>query len=214
MKTRILRKLKSMFVKIDENPLRTGSNGSFIYIHINKTGGTSIANAIGLPKKRHLTSQEVIEIVGREEFDKAFVFTSVRNPWSKVVSHYKYRVKINHTEMKEKPIPFEDWVKQTYGPDKNSFYYDIPKMFQPQIEWLKDREGNVVVECVLKFESLNRHFDAISSKLGIANHALPHLNATVKVDYRKFYSDETAQIVQDWFREDIARFGYVFGGRQ
>ncbi len=65
-------------------------------------------------QKNHLTVKEVLELVRREEFDHALKFASVRNPWSKVVSHYKYRIKTNQTKMQEKPISFKELVKKTY----------------------------------------------------------------------------------------------------
>ena len=65
-------------------PLRQGSNGSFIFIHINKTAGTSIGKAIGLPIKDHLTAQEVLSRIGKDRWDAAYKFTLVRNPWDKV----------------------------------------------------------------------------------------------------------------------------------
>ena len=125
----------------DDSPVRIGPNGTFVFIHINKNAGTSIGHAIGLPKKQHLTVQEVIEIVGRAQWERAFRFSIVRNPWDKVVSHYNHRVKTNQTGLNDNPLPFKQWVAATYGPAKDARYYDQPKMFQPQVEWLKDDLG-------------------------------------------------------------------------
>jgi len=52
-------------------PLRQGSNGPFIFIHINKTAGTSIGRAIGLPIKEHLTATEVIARIGIDRWNAA-----------------------------------------------------------------------------------------------------------------------------------------------
>ncbi|MFB9149678.1 sulfotransferase family 2 domain-containing protein [Roseovarius ramblicola] len=40
--------------------------------------------------------------------------------------------------------------------------------------------------------------------------ALPRLNASARGDYRRYYSDRTAAIVAEVAAEDIARFGYRF----
>jgi hypothetical protein len=206
---KIAKRIKSLIIKENKSPLRKGKNGDFIFIHINKTGGTSIAKAIGLPKKRHLKVTEVISMIGEEEFNKAVTFCVVRNPWSKVVSHYKYRVKTNQTGMADNFISFKEWVKQTYGENKNPFYYNNPKMFAPQSNWLKDKNGVIKVKNILKFESLSRDFENFSKTLGIQT-KLPHLNATKKGHYADYYDKETVEIVGEWFKEDIELFNYEF----
>ena len=144
-----------------------------------------------------------------EEFNKAVTFCVVRNPWSKVVSHYKYRVKTNQTGMADNFISFKEWVKQTYGENKNPFYYNNPKMFAPQSNWLKDKNGVIKVKNILKFESLSRDFENFSKTLGIQT-KLPHLNATKKGHYADYYDKETVEIVGEWFKEDIELFNYEF----
>ena len=106
-------------------PLRQASNGPFIFIHINKTAGTSIGRAIGLPVKDHLTATEVIARIGLDKWNSAYKFTVVRNPWDKVVSHYDYRRKKNKTEIASRNISFSDWVIMTYGDIKNTFYFPV-----------------------------------------------------------------------------------------
>jgi len=205
---KIIRKLKSIIIN-DNPPLRKGKNGNFIFIHINKTGGTSVSKAIGMPRKRHLHVHEVISIVGEKNFNEAFVFCVIRNPWDKVVSHYKYRVKTNQSNMANNHISFKDWVKQTYGSNKNPFYYNKPKMFASQSDWLKDSNGVVRVDNIIRFESLNNDYKNIAKHLGLQND-LPHLNATKKDSYTKYYDQETIEIVRNWFSEDIERFNYSF----
>lgn len=206
---KIAKRIKSLIIKENNSPLRKGKNGNLIFIHINKTGGTSIAKVIGLPRKRHLNVTEVISIIGEEEFNRAVTFCVVRNPWSKVVSHYKYRVKTNQTGMGDNSISFKEWVKQTYGEDKNPFYFNNPKMFAPQSNWLKDKNGKIRVKNILKFESLSRDFENFSKTQGIQT-KLPHLNATKKELYTDYYDEETVDIVREWFKEDIELFNYEF----
>jgi len=190
-------------------PLRQGINGPFIFIHINKTAGTSIGRAIGLPIKHHLSAREVIDRIGMDRWNAAYKFTLVRNPWDKVVSHYEYRRKKNKTELASRNIAFSDWVKMTYGEKKNSFYYDNPRSFQPQVDWLKDAEGKISLDYIGKFESINEDFEHIRKVLGLQA-TLPHLNASKRASYHAYYDAETRDIVAHWFREDIRAFGYNF----
>lgn len=203
---------KKLFHKFLHNkplPLRHGVNGPYIFIHINKTAGTSIGNAIGLPVKDHLTAREVIARVGKEQWEMAYTFTLVRNPWDKVVSHYEYRRKKNKTDIATRGIVFTDWVKMTYGEDKDNFYYNNPRSFQPQVEWLKDDEGKISLDYIGKFESINSDFNHIKAVIGL-DADLPHLNASSRATYQSYYDDETRDIVARWFYEDIEVFGYRF----
>ena len=194
---------------IKPGPLRQGGNGPFIFIHINKTAGTSIGNAIGLPIKHHQTAREVIATIGKDKWNKAYRFTLVRNPWDKVVSHYEYRRKKNKTEVASRNISFSEWVRKTYGPQKDPVLYDNPRSFQPQVEWLKDDEGVINIDFIGKFETINEDFDQIKAAIGL-DAELPHLNASRRAGYQSYYDDETREIVAEWFWEDIEVFGYRF----
>lgn len=190
------------------NPIRQGKNGPFVFIHINKTAGTSIGNAIGLPVKNHLTAKEVIARIGQNKWNSVYKFTFVRNPWDKAVSLYEYRRKKDRTKIATRGILFSDWVKITYGEEKDFSYYNV-KAFQPQVEWLKDNQGNIAMDFVGKFESISEDFKQIAKAIG-SDAELPHLNASKRVGYQSYYDNETRDIIAHWFREDIELFGYEF----
>jgi hypothetical protein len=194
---------------IKPTPLRKCPNGTFIFIHITKTAGTSVGNAVGLPVKHHLTAKEVIAKIGKQKWNEAYKFTFVRNPWDKVVSLYEYRRKKDKTKIASRNILFTDWVNLTIGPQSDPFYYNNVKSFQPQVEWLKDDEGIVAIDFIGKFESISADFDQIKEAIGVSA-GLPHLNATKRSDYRDYYTDEARQIVASWYHEDIEAFGYSF----
>ena len=203
------KKLMHKVLNIKPVPLRRGNNGEYIFIHINKTAGTSIGKAIGLPVKQHLMAKEVIALIGKDKWNSAYKFSLVRNPWDKVVSHYEYRRKKNKTKIDTNNIPFSDWVKMTYGPEKDTVYYNNPRSFQQQVEWLKDVEGKITIDFIGRFESINDDFKQIKKAIGL-DASLPHLNASRRVSYRSYYDDETRDMVAQWFNEDIEVFGYSF----
>ncbi|MDB9527389.1 sulfotransferase family 2 domain-containing protein [Oscillatoria sp. CS-180] len=179
----------------------------FLFIHINKTGGTSIAKALNIPPK-HDTALEKIEEVGRIEWDKRFTFAVVRNPWDKVVSHYYYRVQTNQTDLGSNQINFKDWVKRVYQ-EKSRPYYDKPKMFMPQVDWVSDAAGTIIVDHICRFESLEADFREVCDRLEI-DYNLPHLKSSKRGNYRDYYDSETTAIVADWYSQDIEKFNYTF----
>ncbi|WP_013322737.1 sulfotransferase family 2 domain-containing protein [Gloeothece verrucosa] len=180
---------------------------NFVFIHINKTGGRSIEKALNLAFQ-HKTALEKIDEIGQHKWDKVYKFTTVRNPWDKVVSHFHYRVETNQTNLRAKPIKFKEWVKLAYG-YKDSFYYDSPKMFMPQLDWITDHEGKILVDFICRFENLSQDFGAVCKKIG-KNVTLPHINSSKHGNYREYYDDDTIEIIAKWFSKDIDNFGYRF----
>ena len=204
-----LNKLVHKLLHMKPVPLRHGKNGPFIFVHINKTAGTSIGRAIGLPVKDHLMATEIIERIGTQAWDEAYKFTVVRNPWDKVVSHYEYRRKKDKTGIATNGVSFASWVRRTYGEDKDPVLYNNPRSFQPQVDWLKDSDGQVSVDYIIRFESINEGFEHVRQAIGL-DAELPHLNASPRARYHTYYDDESRAIVANWFREDIEAFGYQF----
>jgi len=205
---------KSSFIKkvldiLTKKPQNVPSQhiDNFIFIHINKTGGSSIEKALGLSLE-HKTALEKIEEIGYKKWKNCFSFTVVRNPWDKVVSHYHHRVQTNQTDLGVRPVKFKDWVKLTYR-DKDSFYYDKPKMFMPQTDWITDHDGQILVDYICRFENISHDFSYVCGILG-KTVSLPHIKASKRDHYTVYYDKETIEIIASWFREDIKRFGYEY----
>lgn len=179
----------------------------FVFIHINKTGGTSVANALNIPTI-HRTALEKMSELGRHEWDRRFTFAVVRNPWDKVVSHYYYRVQTDQTDLGKGRIDFKDWVRLTYG-EKNPTYYNKPKMFMPQINWVADESGELMVDYICRFESLTSDFEEVCDRLKFEA-SLPHLKSSKRGSYQDYYDSATKAIIEDWFAKDIEHFHYTF----
>ena len=202
-------KLGDLVLGRTDHPLRKGPV-PFVFIHINKTGGTSVAKAIGLPRKRHLTVSEVQEIIGTEAWGQAYTFAFVRNPFDRAVSLYRYRVKTNQTGLGDGHLSFKEWVQKTMGSEQDSRYYDKPKNFQAQVDWLKTSNGKIGLNFIGRFEEIGKDFETIRKAIQIEN-TLPHLNATTsKKPFQSYYDEETRAIVANWYREDLNYFGYKF----
>ena len=187
--------------------LKTKYLSDVVFVHINKTGGSSVEAALGLPFQ-HRTALELHELMGARRWADRLSFTFVRNPWEKVASHYHYRVKTNQTGLGDHPIGFNEWVALAYG-ERDSRYYDQPRMFMPQMDWITDDTGEVMVDFVGRFERLHDDFEFVCRRIG-RSARLPHLKRSHDEDYRRLYSAESIGIVRDRFAIDIEAFGYVF----
>ena len=202
-------KMLNRLFHIKPSPLRPGAGTPFIFLHINKTAGTSVGRAIGLTVKQHLTAREIIARIGSERWRSAWKFTFVRNPWDRAVSLYEYRRGKDRTGIASLDLSFSEWVERVFSDDPDLELHNNPKSFQSQCEWLKDDEGAIDIDFTGRFESIAADFEQIASRIA-PGARLPHLNASKRRDYRAYYDAGSRDRVGRWFAEDIERFGYRF----
>ena len=117
----------------------------FIFVHINKTGGTSIGEVLKkYSNKSKFKHQSIIDLNKEASSNDYFKFTFVRNSWDRFLSLYKYRIKTNQTNLGKNPVSFKEWAKHIYN--KNSNYYNILNkmqllMLSDQLDWITDVTG-------------------------------------------------------------------------
>jgi len=180
---------------------------NFVFIHINKTAGSSVEKALNL-RFEHKTAVEKRAELGEDLWKRKYVFAFIRNPWDKVVSHYHYRVRTNQTGLGDQHLSFGEWVCRAYGKNEPR-YYDNPKMFMPQSGWLTNERGEMIVDFIGRFERLEEDFATICQNIG-RQAQLPHVKSSKRSGYQQYYTEETRDIVAEWFAEDIRRFGYRY----
>lgn len=177
----------------------------------------------GTQKLAHLSASEYIDCgyIPRDEFDRLYKFSFVRNPFERIVSEYRYRNYFHHRS-------FRDFVLHKL-PEPG--WDDKYRHVMPQYEMLHDREGQLLVDFVGRFENLQGDFDEVCKHLDIPDSALPHRNPSNKKSrnlkrrfrnvlfrngendkkhFSDFYDDETLEAVTRLYRKDIAAFGYTF----
>jgi len=162
----------------------------FVFIHIPKTGGTSIRTALDLwSTTHHTTAREMRRM--HPESSGQFYFTVVRNPWDRIVS-YAHSLR----GRKRKNV----WD-----------YPNVPLNLTPQVDYVLDEDGTLLVDFIGRYETLAEDFETICGKIGIPTPPLPHLNrATERRQYREYFDERAMQFIADSYAEDIARFGYSF----
>jgi len=196
----------------------------FVFIHIPKTGGTSIWRALkptvkdlrylGHVDKEHKQHGPLIQECLKNNY---FVSTCVRNPWDVMVSNYfyirkdgsfwhssdgstRYKLKVDHSLVKK--LSFKQFIKKLeQGKIKDKF------VVRSQSSWI----NGIDMDDIIRFENINEGFRKICNKLELPNISLPKLNATEHKPYWEYYDDESQKLIANKYKDDIEQFGYEFG---
>tara|TARA_R100000664_G_C2743357_1_gene131545 strand:- start:536 stop:1168 length:633 start_codon:yes stop_codon:yes gene_type:complete len=202
----------------------------FIFLHIPKTGGTSIERAF-LPDKWKTTKTKRhynIRRMGltKKESDEYNIFTVLRNPFTRIASTY------NHF-MNGPENPGFDKKSYTF----NEYVYNIEKYFngllKPRTEyasihrvedeygkvifdsqhvetlswWLETEDGEQANCHFLKFESIEDDWEKFKTTIN-AESKLKHLNAseTSEEEYMSYYDKESREIIQQLYKDELRNY--------
>lgn len=219
-KIRHLRGYKALRRTIHSSPkgdfsLKPYDENKCIFIHITKTAGTSVAKSLFGYLPYHYKAIDYRVIYGRKTFEQYFKFAFVRNPWDRLYSAFRY-LKTggwNHEdkEWSKKNLStfdnFTDFVKQWLNKDNIQQHLH----FIPQHQFICDGKGNIIIDYLAYFETINDDFHKIAERLNI-NASIGHHNASPPDSYKEAYTEETRKIVANIYEKDIALFGYKFDG--
>jgi hypothetical protein len=202
-----------------------GLFNKFIFIHIPKTAGTSIANKINQSWKYqcsfkpsvHATAYEIKNIIGID-YDHYYSFTFVRNPWDRLNSLYYFLCQKemfpdkgelwNQNELLKKG--FKRWLLEEnfWPPYTNNSGPSSQK--RSQSYFITNHEKSIIVNDVFKYENLHISLTQLRKKTRINFNYLPVTKATNRKDYREDYCSETIDFVSQYHSDDIKNFGYKF----
>ena len=168
-----------------------------IFVHIPKTGGTSIARTLSRTQN-HITAQRYIHNLGMKKWNNSFTFTIVRNPWDREISSFFYRYKKDYGGVFSTEI-FKKHLKRVY-------VGGIPNY----IPWFANKKQESFVDFIGRFENLQNDIDYVCDKIGINRKKLLHVNKSNHKHYTEYYDDETREIVAKKYSDDIKLFNYSF----
>lgn len=211
----------------------------FVFVHVGKTGGESIAAALrpwtsdGLwrldrPRWKHATARSIRgAFIEPPQWRRYFSFAVLRNPWEWLHSLYHYkRMLAEHFAVEPPPPelteyrrqtaalaawPFDRWVKFAAA------HYGVQRGGLLR-HWCCDAQGRQLVQYVARFDRLADEWPAIRDGCGLpADVELPRENVTLMLDgsprttYVDEYTDELRRIVARAFSHDIDALGWRFG---
>ncbi|WP_375689430.1 sulfotransferase family 2 domain-containing protein [Pseudooceanicola sp. LIPI14-2-Ac024] len=206
----------------------------YLFIHIPKTGGTSMALALearamkddemlgDTPKARrrrgrldgaqargrlwkHATLCDLDGIVSRDEMRELFVFTMVRNPWDRAVSYYHWLLEQRFDHPAVRDAQAMTFADFLAHPRTRAAFRSHPAR-----SYVSDPDGVDCCDLYIRLEHWKDDAAPLRDHVGFPLD-LGHANASDRVrDHRTHYTDATAALVAEDCAEDIARFGYTF----
>ena len=201
------------FDKTPRYPFYIKGRTDIIRVHITKTAGTSISRGMrfyGPNKKKgikkHYFAKEIIDIVGQKQWDNAFKFTFVRNPWDRLFSLYRYQLRKNTIKSKDQRDSFSLWLKDKVIKIK----LDPTRKAKPQVDWLTDYDEKIDFDFIGRFENLEEDIKKLAQLLNMKI-KIPHINQSLPiVHYSSAYDDELEELIRVNYKNDIDTFNYQF----
>jgi hypothetical protein len=203
-----------------------------IFVHIPKTGGSSVEKTLGrrLEKgwrkkeeslmgwdrinkiwKQHLTCREMLVMgyIDPSVFNSYFKFTFVRNPWERLVSEYMWKRHKRFDTFKTFIEALGTWAPAKAWSTRRG-RCEAFQHLRPQTDFVS--VGNESpVDFIGRFENLQGDFNVICDRIGIEKLELRHDKKMEHGAYWEYYDESTQEIVARMYADEIDYFEYVFG---
>lgn len=186
---------------------------NLLFVHIPKTGGSSIEKYFGVYHKKdwshlwhseeqtinnirfapqHFPTYHLKKIIGQEDYSKLFKFTFVRNPYTRVLSEYGFQRKTYNVKK-----PINDWIRPFYLAQDSDHTL-------PQSYFIDDS-----IQFIGKFESLQADFDSILERNNIEKTGeLKKTNISKHRSKLEDINQSNIRFINDFFKEDFLQFKY------
>ena len=172
-----------------------------IFVHQRKCAGSSIINTFGLrpdDANWHFMNDGALSPEYATAPSGYFRFSVIRNPWDRFISGWKYLPATRQRSLHE---------VLTNLPGER---HDYRPLTRPQHAILYNQNGQLIVDHLIRFESLQEDFNRVCDQIGMLKRLLPHHNQGNRKHYAEYFDEDSRQIFQHHFAKDIELFGYDF----
>jgi hypothetical protein len=179
-----------------------------LFIHIARTGGTSIEQALVHddwwkidPATKHISASQARRRYGQETWRDYAKFAIVRNPWDRFVSMWTIGYWYGRDTYWKgvRPDSFQDFIR-TLRPHPHEIYDTLHQHL------ILDEK----IDFILRFEQLQQDFSGMLKTQGLDDIALPVAMKSEHGPYRDYYDDGLADWIAHTYANDIQRYHYSF----
>ncbi|GAA6167801.1 glycosyltransferase family 25 protein [Sessilibacter corallicola] len=199
----------------------------FIYIHINKCGGTSLTQALspfladedivlgGYPEAekrseeylakygiyKHSTAAEIKQFVGSDVWDSYYKFATIRDPWERVVSTYYWFHKTGWNGYgkgdKVRAMPFDKYALSSLMDEKTCTEF----LFH---------DNKLSIDKFYDVKDINLLMEDLKNRFGFEDLLIERKNASVHEHYSNYYKSSAVRArVGEYFSDDVENFNFT-----
>jgi hypothetical protein len=195
--------------------LRSLETINCLFVRTPKNASTSITAALfdylkeevkGTVLNRHYPHMTAYEMqqVDPIFFAKAYKFTVIRNPLERMVAswHYCNRVTNQYNFSFKTLLELCHFIKEP-------FHDPIDIVFKPQLDYVTDPSGNIIVDELIPLEHLGEAWPELCNRLGIRCE-LPFLNMNaVESGLMDAFDEKTLALAKEIYAEDIKLYEHA-----
>jgi hypothetical protein len=161
--------------------------------------------------------------IKKESLKNKKVFAIVRNPWSRTVSRFLFAKKLIEIEKTwgsdyADISSFENFLEERHKWGNVEYlWYRAIKGWYSQYGHVIEENGQVACD-ILRFENyqedIQKYFGLNSNEIIKARNVTNDFTEKGKIlqgkTYMEYYTDETKNIIGDWYKDDIDYWGFEF----
>lgn len=188
----------------------------FIFIHINKCGGTSFKQTLkGVPNVIVPSNDQIVNLVKKDVWKESYTFTIVRNPYHRLLSLHGMLVRDRNEKSIDEILNIisnDDikYISNSGGLDKKRKEY-IKRHGLPMTHkhyGIYDNDKNVLnVNKFYKLENLENEWSHIEELLGKKLHVYNINKSNSKKDL-SFFTKQQIEKINQIYSKDFEVFGY------